>query len=177
MKKLIAVLVMTILLMGCGQGEDMLITKSQLGKINKNTSIAELDKMFKNDSVEKFTANSDLIREYRVFEKGGKQNLIFIPLKQNDSIKGLELVKIYSDIYTTEKGISTSSTFGEISGNYTINKIEPSFSAAILFVDEINATISLDKKDLNLDEFDMRPILEGQIPDEASVSYITLWFE
>ena len=69
MKKLIAVLVMTILLMGCGQGEDMLITKSQLGKINKNTSIAELDKMFKNDSVEKFTANSDLIREYRVFEK------------------------------------------------------------------------------------------------------------
>lgn len=177
MKKLIAVLVMTILLVGCGQGDDMLIAKSQLGKINKNTSIAELDKMFKNDSVEKFTANSELIREYRVFDKSGKQKLIFIPLRQNDSIKGLELVKIYSDLYTTEKGISTSSTFGEISGNYTINKIEPSFSAAILFVDEINATISLDKKDLNLDEFDMSPIRQGQIPDEASVNYITLWFE
>jgi len=133
--------------------------------------------MFKNDSVEKFTANSDLIREYRVFDKGGKQKLIFIPLRQNDSIKGMELVKIYSELYTTEKGISTSSTFGEISGNYTINKIEPSFSAAILFVDEINATISLDKEDLNLDEFDMRPIRQGQIPDEASVNYITLWFE
>jgi len=177
MKKLISVLVMTILLVGCGQGDDMLIAKSQLGKINKNTSIAELDKIFKNDSVEKFTANSKLVREYRVFEKGGKHKLIFIPLRQNDSIKGLELVKIYSDIYTTEKGISASSTFGEISGNYTINKIEPSFSAAILFIDEINATISLDKKDLNLDEFDMRPIRQGQIPDEASVNYITLWFE
>lgn len=177
MKKLIAVLLMTILLVGCGQGEDMLIAKSQLGKINKNTSIAELDKLFKNDSVEKFTANSELMREYRVFDKGGKQKLIFIPLRQNDSIKGLELVKIYSELYTTEKGISTSSSFGEISGNYTINKIEPSFSAAILFVDEINATISLDKEDLNLDEFDMRPIRQGQIPDEASVKYITLWFE
>ena len=177
MKKLIAVLVLATLMIGCGQENDMLIAKSQLGKINKNTSIAELDKMFKNDSIEKFMANAELIREYRVFDMEGKQNLIFIPLIQNDSIKGLELVKIYNDIYTTEKGISTSSTFGEISGNYTINKIEPSFSAAILFVDEINATISLDKEDLNLDEFDMRPISQGQIPDEASVNYITLWFE
>ena len=177
MKKLIAVLVLATLLVRCGQDNNMLISKSQLGKINKNTSIEELDKMFKNDSIEKFTADSDLIREYRVFTTDGKKNLIFIPLRQNDSIKGLELVKIYSNIYTTEKEISTSSTFGEISGNYTINKIEPSFSAAILFVDEINATISLDKEDLNLDEFDMRPISQGQIPDEASVNYITLWFE
>ena len=73
MKKLIAVLVMTILLVSCGQENDMLIMKSQLGKINKNTSIAELDKMFKNDSVEKFTAETELIREYRIFDKGGKQ--------------------------------------------------------------------------------------------------------
>jgi hypothetical protein len=177
MKKLIAVLVLAILFVQCGQENDMLIVKNQLGKINKKTSIAELDKMFKNDSIEKFTAGSELIREYRIFDKDGKQNLVFVPLRQNDSIKGLELVKIYSDDYTTEKGISTSSTFGEISENYTINKIEPSFSAAILFIDEINATVSLDKKDLNLDEFDMRPILQGQIPDEASVNYITLWFE
>ena len=177
MKKLIAVLVVTILMVGCGQENEMLIEKNQLGKINKNTSVAELDKMFKNDSIEKFTADTELIREYRIFDKDGKQSLVFVTLRKNDSIKGMELVKIYSDKFTTEKGISTSSTFGEISGNYTINKIEPSFSAAILFIDEINATVSLDKKDLNLDEFDMSPIRQGQIPDEASVNYITLWFE
>ena len=177
MKKLIAVLVLATLLVRCGQENDMLIVKNQLGKIDKNTSIAELDKMFKNDSIEKFTAETELLREYRIFDEDGKQNLVFVPLRKNDSIKGLELVKIYGDSYITEKGISTSSTFGEISGNYTINKIEPSFSAAILFIDEINATISLNKKDLNLDEFDMRPISQGQIPDEASVNYITLWFE
>jgi len=64
-----------------------------------------------------------------------------------------------------------------VAGNYTIDKIEPSFSSAILFVDEINATISLNKKDLNLHEFDMRAIRQDQIPDEASINYITLWFE
>jgi hypothetical protein len=177
MKRLIAILIAAILFVQCGQENNTLIQKNQLGKINKSTSIAELDKMFKNDSIEKFPKDTELIREYRVFGQNGKQALVFNPLVQNDSIKGLELVKIYSDAYVTEKGISTSSTFGEISGNYTINKIEPSFSAAILFIDEINATISLNKKDLNLDEFDMRPIREDQIPDEASINYITLWFE
>ena len=177
MKKLIAVLVLTILFVGCGQDNDTLIVKNQLGKINKSTSIEELDKMFKNDSIEKLPKGDELTRQYSVFGLDGKQKLVFVTKLKNDSIKGLELVKIYSDGYLTEKGISTASTFGEVSGNYTINKIEPSFSAAILFVDEINATISLNKSDLNLDEFDMRPIREDQIPDEASINYITLWFE
>ena len=61
--------------------------------------------------------------------------------------------------------------------NYSIDKIETSFTAAILFVDELNATILLNKSDLNLDEFDMREIRADQIPDEASINYISLWFE
>ncbi|MGA9270247.1 MAG: hypothetical protein WBV45_06460, partial [Lutimonas sp.] len=69
------------------------------------------------------------------------------------------------------------STFENVRGQYSIDDIEPSFSSAILFIDELNATISLDKKDLNIDEFDMREIREDQIPDRASILYITLWFE
>ena len=177
MKKLIAVLVLGILFIQCGQDNSKLIEKSQLGKINKSTSIEELDKMFKNDSIEKLPKGEELTRQYSVFGVDSKPILVFVTKLENDSIKGLELVKIYSDSYLTEKGISTASTFGEVSENYSINKIEPSFSSAILFIDEINATISLNKKDLNLDEFDMRPIRQDQIPDEASINYITLWFE
>ena len=39
-------------------------------------------------------------------------------------------------------------------------------------LDELNATISLNKSDLNLDEFDMGKIVQDQIPDEASINYI-----
>lgn len=177
MKKLIAVLVLAVLFISCGQDKNTLIVKNQLGKINKSTSLEELDKMFKNDSIERLPKGEELIRQYSVFGADGKQKLVFVTKLKNDSIKGLELVKIYSDTYLTEKGISTASSFGEISGNYTINKIEPSFSSAILFIDEINATISLNKQDLNLDEFNMNPIRQDQIPDEASINYITLWFE
>jgi hypothetical protein len=177
MRNLIAVLVLAILFISCGKDKSNLIIKNQLGKINKSTSIEELDKIFKNDSIEKLPEGEDLIRQYSVFGTDGKQKLVFVTKLKNDSIKGLELVKIYSDSYQTEKGISTASTFGEVSGNYTIDKIEPSFSAAILFIDEINATFSLNKKDLNLDEFDMSPIRQDQIPDEARINYITLWLE
>lgn len=177
MKKVIGFLLLSILLIQCGQDKDILIMKNQLGKIDKNTSIEELDKIFKNDSIEKYAPEDDILREYRVFDIDGKSSLIFTPRIENDSIKGLELVKIYGDQYTTEKGISTSSTFKDIVDNYSIDKIEPSFSAAILFIDELNATISLNKQDLNLDEFDMRKINQGQIPDEASIKNISLWFE
>ena len=177
MNRLFGLLILSLFLVQCGQDKDTLIMKNQLGKIDKNTSIDALDKIFKNDSIEKFPLEAEITREYRVYGVDGKPSLVFMPLVQNDSIKGLELVKIYSNQYVTEKGISTSSTFKDIVDNYSIDKIEPSFSAAILFINELNATISLNKKDLNLDEFDMRKINQGQIPDEASIKSISLWFE
>lgn len=177
MKKLIGLLFLSMILVQCGQDKDTLILKNQLGKIKKNTSIEELDKMFKNDSIEKYPSNAEIIREYRVFGINGKPDLIFFPIVENDSMKGLDHVKIYSSRYMTEKGISTTSTFKDIADNYSIDKIEPSFSAAILFIDEINATISLNKEDLGLDEFNMNDIRQDQIPDEAGIRYISLWFE
>jgi len=178
MNKITGLLILlSMIFVQCGQDKDTMILKNQLGKIKKTTTMEDLDRIFKKDSVEKYPSESKIPREYRVFGVNGKPSLTVMPRIQNDSVKGIELIKIYSDRYITEKGISTSSSFKDITDNYSINKIEPSFSAAILFIDEINATISLNKKDLNLDEFDMREIRQDQIPDEASIKNITLWLE
>ncbi len=164
------------LLIQCAE-ESMVIKKKQLGEISNNTTIEDLDRIFKNDSVQKLPEGESLVREYKVFDASGKPALTFVTRVENDSLKALEHVKIYSPEYSTEKGISTASTFEEVRVQYSIDDIEPSFSSAILFIDELNATISLNKKDLNIDEFDMRDIREDQIPDLASILYITLWFE
>ena len=177
MNKFIGLLLLSIIFVQCGQDKDTMILKNQLGKITKNTSLEELDKIFKNDSIEKRPVDTELTREYRVYGADGKTLLVFLTQVRNDSIKGLELVNIFSDQYVTEKGISTKSTYKDVADNYSIEKIETSFSAAILFVDELNATVLLNKSDLNLDEFDMREIRADQIPDEASINYISLWFE
>lgn len=177
MNKIIGLIILSIIFVQCGQDKDTMILKNQLGEITRSTSLEELDIIFKNDSIQKYPVKSDIAREYRVYGADGKAALVFITLVQNDSVKGLELVKIYSDFYTTEKGVSTKSTYKDVADNYSINKIETSFSAAILFVDELNATVLLDKNDLNLDEFDMREIRADQIPDNASINYISLWFD
>jgi len=108
--------------------------------------------------------------------KGNK--LLVIRTKfRSDTVAGIEFIKIYSDKYQTENDISTASTFNDLVDNFSINKIEPSFNSAIVFIDELNATFALDKKDLKIGEFDMGKISRDQIPDMAKIQYITLWFE
>jgi len=48
------------------------IAKNQLGTIGVNTSIEDLDNLFKNDSVVKLPENSDVVREYDVYDNEGK---------------------------------------------------------------------------------------------------------
>ena len=73
--------------------------------------------------------------------------------------------------------MNTDSTFKDVIGNYSISKVEPFISSVIVSVDELNAGIALDKKDLKINEFDMRKISKDQIPDMAKIKYITLWFD
>lgn len=177
MKKLIGLIVLGLLLIQCSEDPNTRIAKNQLGTINGKTSIEELDNLFKNDSVVKFPEESDIFRDYRVYNKEGN-HLITVKLDiDNDSVKGIELIKIFNEIYVTEKGISTTSTFKDLLDNYSISKIEPTINSVIVFIDEINATMVLDKKDLKMTEFDMSKISQDQIPDMAPIKYINLWFE
>ena len=121
--------------------------------------------------------DSDIVREYKVYELGGKHILTIKPNLQIDTIKSIESVQVFSDKYITDRGITTASVFSEVLDSYSINKIEPTFATATLFIDEINATFALDKKDLRIDEFDMREISQDQIPDNAKIKYITVWFD
>lgn len=177
MKKIITLLLIRLIFIQCNSKKDSIIAKNQLGKINLNTKISELDKLFKKDSIVKLPEESDVYRKYEIYNKEGTLLLIIKPKFRGDSLITIENIKIFSDKYNTEKGLSTASTYKDILDNYSISKIEPSFTSAIVFIDEINATVALDKKDLKLAEFDMNKIREDQIPDMAKIKYITLWFE
>lgn len=177
MKKIITMLVLSLIFVQCSNEKDQLIAKNHLGNINKNTTVAELEIMFKNDSIVKLPENAPIFYKFKIYNKDGRQMLTLNMDYNRDSIKGIENVKIFDYNYKTEKGISTMSTFKDVRDNYSIGKIEPSFSSAIVFIDEINATLALDKKELKIGEFDMGKISKDQIPDMAKIQYITLWFE
>lgn len=177
MKKIISIIVLSLILIQCNSNDKFVISKHNLGGIKKNTTVTELDKMFKNDSVIKFPKESDIVRKYKVFDTSGHHLLTVNMDVQRDSIKGISNIKIFSNQYKTEKGITTDSTFKDVIGNYSISKVEPFISSVIVSVDELNAGIALDKKDLKIEEFDMRKISKDQIPDLAKIKYITLWFD
>lgn len=177
MKKIIAILVLSLVLIQCNSDKKYVIVKNNLGGIHKNTTVAELDKMFNNDSVVKLPKDSNIFNKYKVYNKTG-QHLLTVNLDVNrDTIKGIGNIKIFSNQYKTEKGLTTDSTFKDVIDNYSISKVEPFISSVIVSIDEINAGIALDKKDLKIEEFDMRKISKDQIPDMAKIKYITLWFD
>lgn len=177
MKKLTTIIVLSLIFIQCNSDKKLLIAKNNLGEIHKNTTIAELDKMFSNDSIVKLPEDTVVYRKYIVFNKEGKQIINVKFDVRRDSIKGIENIKIFDKNYKTEKGLSVSSTYKDIMDNYSISKVEPSFNSAIVFIDEINATVAIDKRDLKIGEFDMRKISKDQIPDLAKIQYITLWFD
>ena len=177
MKKIITLFLISLIFIQCSNEKGILIAKNQLGKINLNTKILELDKLFKKDSIVKLPEEADVYKKYEIYSKAGNHLLTITPKFSSDSLVTIDNIKIFSNEFKTERGISTISTYKDVLDSYSINKIEPSFASAIVFIDEINATIALDKKDLNLDEFDMNKISKDQVPDMAKIKYITLWFE
>ena len=68
------------------------------------------------------------------------------------------------------------STFKDINEHYLINKVEATLTSATLFIDELDATISIDKKDLGLNIFSREEISIEQIPDNAKIKYLIIWF-
>ena len=173
----------TLLLFSCSSDEKFEIKKGKVGYLTPKTSIIELDQIFKNDSIVKNLSEGSLgdnyfqdDDEYKIYEKGGKHLLTIIPKEQLDSTSTIKSVQIFDERFKTETGVNLSSTFSEINLNNNINKIESTFSSATLFIDELNATISIDKEELGLKAFSNQKVRKEQIPDLAKMKSFTIWF-
>ncbi|MEN8186823.1 MAG: hypothetical protein ABFR05_06810 [Bacteroidota bacterium] len=177
MKKVLTLLILSVIFVQCNSNDKTVIAKGKVGEITKTTTIEELEDMFKNDSVVKLPEGEEFVNEYVIYSEEGERLLSVFPSLPQDSIKAFERVQVYSPGFKTEKGVSTASTFRDINSNYSIKKIDPTISSAVVYIDELNGMFILNKKDLGLDEFDMNKISKDQVPDLASIKYITIWFD
>ena len=173
--KPLLIALMSVVFIQCGNSKYN-IAKGKVGMLTTKTSIKEIDGIFKNDSVVKilsegakgnnFYQDDD---KYKIFEKGGKHLLTIVPKEQLDSTSTIKSIEIFDDRFTALSGLNIGSTFQEINANNTISKIETSFSSATLFIDDLNATITIDKEDLGLKEFSTQKVSIEQIPDLAKI--------
>jgi hypothetical protein len=190
MKKISAtVLILTVILVftQCSRENKFLIQKNRVGLVSNTDIIGEIESIFKNDSIAKFLSEGALggvdtnylqeDDEYKIFSKAGKHLMTVVPKEQLDSSSTIKYIEIMDPEFKTEKGLTLNSPFKDINLNYRIDKVETSLLSATLYIDELNATISLDKADIGVNQFSTEEIKVEQIPDMAKIKYFTIWFD
>ncbi len=180
-KNSLVLLFLSFFFIQCSDSENFLIEKKKVGEINSETTVQDLASIFINDSIvspkinkenSSFLSSKD---EYEIFSKDGNKLLSIFPDKQNDSTSTIKNVRIFSPKYMTESGVGLNSNFKEINTNFKIDKVETTLSSAILYIDELNATISIDKSDLGPNQINSPKISVEQIPDISKIKYFTVW--
>lgn len=181
MKKLFILFVLPILLLNCQEETDFTLAKNQVGPVTNKTQIKDLAAIFKNDSIASHLGRDNFAEstydEYLVYDREGNHLLTFIPKHEQDSSATIDNVQIFDNRYKTVKGLGIKSRFRDINDNYTIDKVQSTFSNAVLFVDELNATITIDKEELGINDFGTQKVSKEQIPDLAKIKGLTLWFD
>ncbi len=180
------IVLVSILFIQCTDST-FLIAKNRVGKLSNKNTVADIDKLFANDSIVKHISEGAMggedtkymqdEDEYLIYSKQGKHLFTIVPKVQHDSTSTIKYVEIKDSQFKTTKDISLLSPFKDIHSKYTISKIETSLSSAILYIDELNTTISMSKKAIGVNPFDRNKIVLDQIPDMTKIDHFTVWFD
>jgi len=176
-KSILCVLIISFLFASCNKEQDPFqIGKQHIGLLTDSTQVKDLEAIYPKDSIAKGFDDTEFTRNFNdieVFEKGGKKLLVISPRKAMDSTSYIQSIRIIDPRYKTDKNLSTLSTFKEIASNYKINRIDNLINSIVITVNELNASFTIDKKELpaNL-RFDRSLKIEAtHIPDNAKIKF------
>jgi len=179
-KSIFSLAIITLLFIGCKKEQDPFqISKQSIGLLTDSTQVKDLKAVFSNDSVverlldNEFTFNRT---DIDIFDKAGNKLLTLTPRVVQDSTSTIETIKVLDSRFKTAKGLTSSSTFGDIKNNYKISSIQNTLKNVVVFVNEINAFITIDKEELPAElQFDMNAKIEAiQIPEKAKIKYLMI---
>ncbi len=179
-KNIILFVVIIAISISCNKAPDpFLIQKQNIGLLTDSTQVKDLKTVFSKDSIVKFIAGDEFIgavNTIEVFEKGGKKLLDLYPEEALDSSAVIASIRIIDNRYTTEQKITTLSTFKDLKTAYKISKINNLINTVVVVIDEINASFTIDKKELPANmRFNMDMTIDAiQIPDAAKIKYFML---
>lgn len=159
--------------------ERYLISKDRIGYLTKDIKISQLDSVFAGDSVVNKNNSKEFSRgnEIVVYQKGGKELLRLYPAKNFDSSSTIAGVEVKDTIFKTENGLGRGSKFEIIKTHYNISRIENTLGTAMVFIDELNMYVNIDKKFIAEPTGMGEKIRSSQIKDRAPVKHLWLDWE
>lgn len=177
----ISILVITIVfIIGCNRESDpFLIDNTRVGQLTKEIRINQLDSIFPNDSIVRNTSGNEFLNatnNIEIYEKDGLPLLILEPVQQFDTTSTIGYIQILDPRYETLQGLNINSTFADVVEQYQISRIENTLNSAVIFIDELNLYLTIDKRELPSSlryDTDTR-ITASQIPDNAKIKYFMI---
>ena len=110
MKKTLLIAFSSIVFMQCTKKEDpFLIQKDNIGVLQKEFTIKQIDSVFANDSIVKHVAGDEFTGNYtdiEVYEKGGAHLLSLSPSESLDKNATINIVTIHDVRYKTDKNVT-----------------------------------------------------------------------
>lgn len=182
-KSLLLLLLTSSIFISCEQDQDpFLITQNSIGRLTKDVQIKQLDSIFAQDSIVKQFNNGEFYKsnnEIEIYDTQGKKILLLEPVQAFDSTSTVGFIQVLDPRYKTEKGLNLESTFKDIVENYNISRIENTLSAAVIFIDNLNIYVTIDKKQLPAElRYDtQKRIQASQIPNDAKIKYFMIHWD
>lgn len=174
-------LTICIVLSGCqtDPAEDpYLITTGQVGKLRRSHTLAQLDSVYRADSLVRDTTRTELGNAGRieVYEKGGKHLLTLSPA--GDSLGRIGNIRVHDKRFATDRDIYLGSTFGDIKEQYEIRKIITSLNNVLVLLKGTDVYVTISKESLPASlRYSQDPIEAVQIPDSAPVKYLMVGWD
>lgn len=181
MIKSISISILTLLLfIQCAEEKDaFLISNSTVGHLTIGMKIKQIDSIFAMDSIVRLNPGqnqSSTVGEVEIYEKGGKKLMLISPRDNYDPESLISNFQFFDDRYKTAKGLNINSTFKDVKDNYKISNIETTLSTVVVFLEDSDLFINIDKKELpeNL-RYNPNFVIDAvNIPDEAKIKYLIL---
>ncbi|WP_310992673.1 hypothetical protein [Aequorivita marina] len=184
MKKTIIIgAVAAVLFVQCGKESDpFTINKGSIGKLSSEIMMKQVDSVFATDSIVKINSSPNAIEtqgEVEVYEKGGKKLMTLSPENESDPSSTITNIQVFDSRYKTDKGLNSASTFKDVKANYKVNNIETTINAIVVFLEDTDVYLTIDKENLP-EELRYDPNIKveaSQIPDNAPFKYFMLGWE
>ncbi len=178
MKKIIILFCSTIILCSCQNSKNRFLwSKNQVGLLEKQHVVSQLDSVFADDYTIKYAIESGYGESsgiIEIYEKDGVLLLSLTPYTANDPNSKIEYVQIHDARFKTEEGISIKSTFKEIDSTYKISSVDLLVTDAQIRVDDQSFYFTINQRDLPESvSYDGSSVLDkNMIPDTATPEYV-----
>ena len=180
LKKIIAIVSVTLIFIQCKEEiNPFLISNDSVGALTRGMTIKEIDSIFAQDSIVKLYAQNEELPtqgEVEIYKKNGTKLVSISPVTNNDPDALISNFQFFDPRYKIDKGLNLSSTFKDIKANYKISNIETTISTVVIFLEDSDLFINIDKNELP-ENFRYNPNLVidiTNIPDEAKIKYFML---